>query len=47
MIGLFLCFTVKNSCNLKPYWQDPSFPTMQPVFSSFFKEDLRELPNNK
>jgi len=38
----------KSSSNYqKPYWQDPSFPTMQPVFSSFFKEDLRELPNGK
>jgi hypothetical protein len=27
------------------YWQDPSFPNMQPVFSSFFKKDLKEEPN--
>ncbi|MDQ1098360.1 MULTISPECIES: hypothetical protein [Chryseobacterium] len=40
-------FNKSRSNYQKPYWQDPSFPTMQPVFSSFFKEDLRELPNNK
>lgn len=40
-------FNKSRSTYQKPYWQNPSFPTMQPVFSSFFKEDLRELPNNK
>lgn len=29
------------------YWQDASFPNMQTVFSSFFKEDLKEKENKK
>ncbi|CAI8844121.1 hypothetical protein [Chryseobacterium sp. IT-36CA2] len=29
------------------YWQDSSFPNMQTIFSNFFKEDLKELPNKK
>nr|WP_314493251.1 hypothetical protein [uncultured Chryseobacterium sp.] len=29
------------------YWQDDSFPDMQTVFSSFFKEDLKERENKK
>lgn len=29
------------------YWQDASFPNMQTIFSSFFKEDLKEKENKK
>ncbi|KQT22354.1 hypothetical protein ASG31_03220 [Chryseobacterium sp. Leaf404] len=29
------------------YWEDPSFPNMQTVFSSFFKDDLKEKQNVK
>jgi hypothetical protein len=29
------------------YWEDPSFPNMQNVFSSFFKGDLKEQENKK
>ncbi len=29
------------------YWLDPAFPNMQIIFSSFFKEDLREKENKK
>ncbi|MDQ1098359.1 MULTISPECIES: hypothetical protein [Chryseobacterium] len=36
----------KSSSNYQSkYWQDASFPNMQPVFSSFFKGDLKEEPN--
>ena len=38
----------KNNSNYKTnYWQDPSFPNMQTIFSSFFKEDLKEKENKK
>lgn len=30
-----------------PYWKDPSFPNMQNIFSSFFKDDLKEQQNKK
>lgn len=29
------------------YWEDASFPNMQTIFSSFFKEDLKEKENKK
>ncbi|MDF2933620.1 MAG: hypothetical protein K0R36_2951 [Chryseobacterium sp.] len=29
------------------YWQNASFPNMQTIFSSFFKEDLKEKENKK
>lgn len=29
------------------YWQDASFPNMQTIFSSFFKDDLQEKQNKK
>lgn len=29
------------------YWEDPSFPNMQTIFSSFFKDDLKEKQNAK
>lgn len=38
----------KDISNYKTsYWQDASFPNMQTVFSSFFKEDLKEKENKK
>lgn len=38
----------KDNSNYKTsYWQDPSFPNMQTIFSSFFKGDLKEQPNKK
>lgn len=38
----------KSSSNYETsYWQDPSFPNMQTVFSSFFKDDLKEKTNEK
>mgnify|MGYP004522752609 CR=1 FL=1 len=38
----------KSSSNYQTsYWQDPSFPNMQTVFSSYFKGDLKEKPNDK
>jgi hypothetical protein len=38
-------FNSSSSNYQTSYWQDPSFPNMQPVFSSFFKKDLKEEPN--
>ncbi|MGH1518721.1 hypothetical protein [Chryseobacterium sp. JK1] len=29
------------------FWKDPSFPNMQTIFSSFFKDDLKEKQNKK
>ncbi|UOE38301.1 hypothetical protein [Chryseobacterium oryzae] len=38
----------KNYSNYSTnYWQESSFPNMQSVFSSFFKEDLKEKENKK
>lgn len=38
----------KNQSNYSTkYWEDPSFPNMQTVFSSFFKDDLKEKQNAK
>ncbi|WP_288374110.1 hypothetical protein [uncultured Chryseobacterium sp.] len=38
----------KESSNYKTsYWQDPSFPNMQTIFSNFFKGALKEQPNKK
>lgn len=38
----------KNVSNYKTkYWQDASFPNMQTIFSTFFKEDLKEKENKK
>jgi len=38
----------KDISNYKTnYWKDPSFPNMQTIFSSFFKEDLKEKENKK
>ncbi len=40
-------FRTDNSNYSTKYWEDPSFPNMQSVFSSFFKEDLKEKQNKK
>ncbi len=40
-------FDINSSQYTSKYWEDPAFPNMQPVFSSFFKEDLKEKPNAK
>jgi hypothetical protein len=40
-------FNKSNSNYQTSYWQDPSFPNMQTVFSSFFKDDLKEKQNIK
>ncbi|MEF9480103.1 hypothetical protein OWR28_22505 [Chryseobacterium sp. 1B4] len=40
-------FDKGNSSYKTPYWQDPSFPNMQTIFSNFFKGDLKEQPNKK
>lgn len=40
-------FSKDNSNYKNQYWQDPSFPNMQTIFSSFFKGDLQEQPNKK
>lgn len=38
----------KNVSNYKTkYWQDASFPNMQTIFSTFFKENLKEKENKK
>lgn len=38
-------FNTDNSHYSKEFWKDSSFPNMQTVFSSFFKEDLKEKEN--
>lgn len=38
-------FNKNNSNYQTAYWQDLSFPNMQTVFSSFFRDDLKEKPN--
>ncbi len=40
-------FDINSSHYTSKYWEDPDFPNMQPVFGSFFKEDLKEEPNQK
>ncbi len=40
-------FEFNNSHYTSEYWKDPAFPNMQSVFSSFFKDDLKERPNEK
>lgn len=40
-------FDINSSHYTSNYWEDPAFPNMQPVFSSFFKEDLKEKPNQQ
>ena len=38
-------FNKDNSNYKTQYWQDPSFPDMQTIFSSYFKNDLKEKEN--
>ncbi|REC80378.1 hypothetical protein DRF60_01315 [Chryseobacterium elymi] len=38
-------FDKENSNYKAKYWQEPSFPNMQSIFSSFFKDDLKEQQN--
>jgi hypothetical protein len=38
-------FDKDNSSYQTKFWQEPSFPNMQTIFSSFFKDDLKEQPN--
>ncbi|MCS3530069.1 hypothetical protein [Chryseobacterium sp. JUb7] len=40
-------FSTGNSNYKTNYWEDASFPNMQKVFSSFFKDDLKEQQNKK
>lgn len=40
-------FNKNNSNYSRKYWEEPSFPNMQSVFSSFFKDDLKEKENLK
>ncbi|MCJ7934159.1 MAG: hypothetical protein MUW56_11110 [Chryseobacterium sp.] len=40
-------FNVEYSHYKSPYWQAPSFPNMQTIFSSFFRDNLKEKQNKK
>lgn len=40
-------FDKDNSNYTTKFWQDPSFPNMQSIFSSFFKGNLKEQENKK
>jgi hypothetical protein len=40
-------FKTDHSSYKTKYWEDSSFPNMQTVFSSFFKENLKEQQNEK
>jgi len=40
-------FSSNNSNYSTTFWKDSSFPNMQGIFSSFFKEDLKEKENKK
>ncbi|MCU7614410.1 hypothetical protein N0B16_08160 [Chryseobacterium sp. GMJ5] len=40
-------FDTDNSNYSTKFWQNSSFPNMQIIFSSFFKDDLKELENKK
>ncbi|GEN75728.1 hypothetical protein [Chryseobacterium hagamense] len=40
-------FDQNSSRYTSNYWEDPTFPNMQSVFSSFFKDDLKEKQNKK
>ncbi|MCT2408546.1 hypothetical protein NZD88_13425 [Chryseobacterium antibioticum] len=40
-------FNKENSNYKTQFWQDSSFPNMQTIFSSFFKDDLKEQENKK
>lgn len=40
-------FNTDHSNYHTKFWENPSFPNMQTIFSSFFKDDLKELKNKK
>ncbi|RMZ60909.1 hypothetical protein D1632_02745 [Chryseobacterium nematophagum] len=40
-------FSTNHSNYKNKYWEKPSFPNMQTIFSSFFKNDLKEQQNKK
>ncbi|CAA7196315.1 hypothetical protein [Chryseobacterium potabilaquae] len=40
-------FSTNHSNYKNKYWETPSFPNMQTIFSSFFKNDLKEQQNKK
>lgn len=40
-------FNTNNSNYTTKYWESADFPNMQQIFSSFFKEDLKEKENKK
>lgn len=40
-------FDRDNSNYKTPYWEDPSFPNMQTIFNSYFKDDLKEKENKQ
>jgi len=40
-------FDTDNSNYKTQFWKDASFPNMQGIFSSFFKDDLKEQENKK
>lgn len=40
-------FKKEHSNYTTKFWQSPSFPNMQTIFSSFFKDDLKEQENKK
>lgn len=40
-------FDTDNSNYKTQFWKDSSFPNMQGIFSSFFKDDLKEQENKK
>ncbi|WP_431611478.1 hypothetical protein [Chryseobacterium sp. 'Rf worker isolate 10'] len=40
-------FNEDNSNYKTSYWQDSSFPNMQTIFNTFFKDDLKEQQNKK
>ncbi|WP_312398251.1 hypothetical protein [Chryseobacterium sp.] len=40
-------FNTDNSNYTSKYWENKDFPNMQQIFSSFFKDDLKEQQNKK
>ncbi|ROH95937.1 hypothetical protein [Chryseobacterium daecheongense] len=40
-------FSANNSNYQNNFWEDSSFPNMQTVFSSYFKDDLKEKQNSR
>lgn len=40
-------FSTQNSNYKTKFWEEPDFPNMQTIFSSYFKDDLKEKENKK